>query len=290
MGSRVGVPVRVRRVSSELRELRLRSGLGAEEVSAALGMSMSKLSRMENGQRGLQTDDVSALLGLYRVPAQRREELLDLVRNAAQPNWWRVQDGRLPGMWEDVIRFEREAESIVNYETTLIPGLLQTAEYASAVVSGTDPDLNLAEVETLVSARLSRQAVLSRPSAPRLGAFIEQSILERPAGGPGVMFRQVRHLVSMGSQCNVAVRVIPTEVGAHPGISGPFVIYDFRSQPGLVYLENRASSAFLEESEHVAAAREAHRRLQHVALSEDDSVDLMNRIADTLVHGQGADR
>lgn len=86
-----GVPVRVRRVSSELRELRLRSGLGAEEVSTALGISMSKLSRMENGQRGLQVDDVAALLGLYRVPAKRREELLELVRNAAKPNWWQVQ-------------------------------------------------------------------------------------------------------------------------------------------------------------------------------------------------------
>ncbi|GAA2345313.1 helix-turn-helix transcriptional regulator [Saccharopolyspora halophila] len=266
----------------------MRSGLGAEEVSAALGMSMSKLSRMENGQRGLQADDVSALLGLYRVPAQRREELLELLRNAAHPNWWQVQDGRLPGMWEDVIRFEREARSIINYESTLVPGLLQTVEYATAVVSGTDPDLNVAEVETLVSARLSRQTVLNRPSAPRLEALIEQSILERPAGGPGVMFRQIRHLVSTAGQDNITVRVVPTEAGVHPGISGPFVIYDFESQQGLVYLENRASSAFLEESQHIAATREAHRRLQRVALSAEDSVDLMNCIAEALVRGQGA--
>ena len=102
------VPVRVRRVSSELRELRLRSGLAAEEVARSLGMSMSKLSRMETGQRGLFPDDVAALLGLYRVPAERREELLALVRNGANRNWWQVQDGRLPAMWEDLIRFEKE--------------------------------------------------------------------------------------------------------------------------------------------------------------------------------------
>ena len=111
------VPVRVRRVSSELRELRLRSGLAAEEVARSLGMSMSKLSRMETGQRGLFPDDVAALLGLYRVPAERREELLALVRNGANRNWWQVQDGRLPAMWEDLIRFEKEAVAIRNYET-----------------------------------------------------------------------------------------------------------------------------------------------------------------------------
>ncbi|WP_093423891.1 helix-turn-helix domain-containing protein [Saccharopolyspora flava] len=281
MSGRVGVPVRVRRVSSELRELRFRSGLGAEEVAGALGMSMSKLSRMESGQRGLQADDVSALLGLYRVPAKRREELLSLVRNASMPNWWRVQNGRLPAMWDEMVRFEREAYAISNYETMLIPGLLQTVEYATAIVQGTDPDLNFAEVDTLVTARLGRQTVLNRPSAPHFTALIEQSILERPAGGPGVMFRQLRHLVSAASQPNITVLVLPTEA-VHPGLSGPFVVYDFGNLPSLVYLENRGSSAFLEESEHVASTKEALRRLHEVALSAEDSVGMMNSIADRL--------
>ncbi|PKW19058.1 helix-turn-helix domain-containing protein [Saccharopolyspora spinosa] len=283
MNGRVGVPVRVRRVSSELRELRLRSGLGAEEVAGALGFSMSKLSRIENGQRGLYADDVAALLGLYRVPAERREELLKLVRSGANPNWWQVQDGRLPAMWEDVIRFEKEATAIYNYETMLIPGLLQTPEYATAIVQGTDPDLNLAEVDTLVTARIGRQTLLNRPTAPLLEVLIEQNILERPAGGAGVMFRQLRHLVSATSQDNITLRVLPSTVGVHPGMAGPFAILDFEKHASLVYLENRGSSAFLEESEHVAAAREALRTLQEVALSVEDSVDLINCIADGLV-------
>ncbi|WP_246155134.1 helix-turn-helix domain-containing protein [Saccharopolyspora hirsuta] len=270
-------------MSSELRELRLRNGLPAEEVAGALGFSMSKLSRIENGQRGLYADDVAALLGLYRVPSERREELLNLVRTASSPNWWQVQDGRLPAMWEDVIRFEKEATAIYNYETMLIPGLLQTSEYATAIVQGTDPDLNLAEVDTLVTARMGRQTLLNRPTAPMLEVLVEQSILERPAGGPGVMYRQLRHLVSATSQDNVTLRVLPSALGVHPGMAGPFVVLDFEKHPSLVYLENRGSSAFLEEPEHVAAAKEALQTLQDVALSVEDSVDLINGIAERLV-------
>jgi hypothetical protein len=193
-------------------------------------------------------------------------------------------------MWDEMVRFEREARAIFNYETMLVPGLLQTAEYATAIVQGTDPDLNLAEVDTLVTARLGRQTVLNRPSGPHLNALIEQSILERPAGGPGVMFRQLRHLVSAASQPNITVRVLPTEVAVHPGLSGPFVIYDFENLPSLVYLENRGSSAFLEEAEHVASTRESLRRLHEVALSAEDSVAMMNSIADELARGQGVAR
>jgi transcriptional regulator with XRE-family HTH domain len=283
MSGRVGVPVRVRRVSSELRELRLRSGLGAEEVAGALGMSMSKLSRMESGQRGLQADDVSALLGLYRVPARRREELLSLVRNASMPNWWQVQEGRLPALWEEAIRFEREAAAIYNYETSLIPGMLQTGSYASALVSGIDPDLNIAEVETLVTSRLSRQNVLNRSNAPYFEALIERNTLERPIGDSAVMYQQLRHLVSAARRENISVRVVEPRVGAHPGLAGPFVVFDFVDHPSLVCMENRASSAFLEEAQYVAAAREALRRLHEVALAEEDSIALITAIADGLV-------
>ncbi|GAA4618374.1 DUF5753 domain-containing protein [Saccharopolyspora hordei] len=165
----------------------------------------------------------------------------------------------------------------------LIPGLLQTSEYATAVVQGTGPDLNLTEVDTLVTARMGRQTLLNRPTAPKFEALIEQSILERPAGGPGVMYRQLRHLVSATSHDNVTLRVLPTSVGVHPGMAGPFVVLDFEKHPSLVYLENRGSSAFLEEPEHVAAAKEALRALQNVALSVDDSVDLISGVAERLV-------
>jgi transcriptional regulator with XRE-family HTH domain len=282
MNGRTGVPVRVRRVSSELRELRLRSGLGAEEVAGALGMSMSKLSRIENGQRGLQADDVSALLGLYRVPAQRREELLALVRSGSAPNWWQVQNGRLPAMWPDVIRFEKEALAIRNYETMFIPGLLQTSEYVGAIGRGTQPDIGVDELDALVSARLGRQALLSRTDAPELEVLIEQIALERPVGSADIMYRQLRHLMNSAACDNIVIRILPTALGAHPGMEGPFVLLEFASQSTLVYLEHRGNSAFLETAEHVAATTLTLEWLRDKALPPEDSVELIAAIAQSL--------
>ncbi|MGW5647159.1 helix-turn-helix domain-containing protein [Saccharopolyspora sp. NPDC003752] len=281
MNGRVGVPVRVRRVSSELRELRLRSGLGAEEVAGALGFSMSKLSRIENGQRGLYADDVSALLGLYRVPAERREELLRIVRTTSNPNWWQVQDGRLPAL-EDLIRFENEAVAFHNYETMLVPGLLQTSEYAAALCDGSGRNFTAAEVHQFVSARMARQTVLHSAAAANFVFLIEQTALERPVGGPGIMYRQLKHLHSSSSRDNVTLRVVPTSAGAHPGFDGPFVLLEFKSHEDLVHVECRGSTSFLEEVEHVAAARDALGRLCEVALSPEDSAELISQSADGL--------
>lgn len=282
MVRRNGIPVRVRRVSSELKELRLRSGLSAEEVASALGISMSKLSRMESGQRGLCVDDVSALLGLYRVPALRRDELLALVRSGADRNWWQVKGPHLPEMWDDLVRFEQEAVSVHNYETMVVPGLLQTSEYAAAIAEGTDPALSPAEVDSIVVARTARQKVLHASAAPTFDFLIEQSALERVVGGRGLMYRQIRHLISAASRDNVAVHLLPSSLGAHPGMEGPFVLMAFRNHADLVHLENRSSSAFLEEVEHVVLAKNSLSRLHDVALSAGDSIEFMATIAAEL--------
>ncbi|MBQ6643681.1 MAG: helix-turn-helix transcriptional regulator [Saccharopolyspora sp.] len=282
MVRRNGIPVRVRRVSSELKELRLRSGLSAEEVASALGISMSKLSRMETGQRGLYADDVSALLGLYHVPWQRRAEILALVRSGADRNWWQVRDGRLPQMWQDLIRFEKDATAIHNYESLVIPGLLQTSEYAAAISEGTDDGLTPAQVDALVGARMSRQTVLHAPRDPQFEFLLEEALLRRPVGTAGLMYRQLRHLITVGGRSNVEVRVLPTSAGVHAGLEGPFVLLEFRDHPALVYLENRWSSAFLEEPEHVAGARECLRSLHDVALPEPASLEFVASIADEL--------
>lgn len=282
MVRRNGIPVRVRRVSSELKELRLRSGLSAEEVASALGISMSKLSRMETGQRGLCVDDVSALLGLYRVPALRRDELLALVRSGANRNWWQVKGPHLPEMWDDLVRFEKEAAAVHNYETMVVPGLLQTSEYAAAIAEGTDPDLTPAEVDSIVVARMARQKVLHSSAAPTFDFLIEQSVLERVVASCGLMYRQIRHLISAATRDNVVVRLTPSSLGAHPGMEGPFVLMEFRNHADLVHLENRSSSAFLEEAEHVAVAKNSLSRLHDVALSAGESIEFMATIAAEL--------
>lgn len=281
MSGRVGVPVRVRRVSSELRELLLRSGLGAEEVAGALGMSMSKLSRMESGQRGLQADDVSALLGLYRVPAKRREELLALVRDATKPNWWQVQDGRLPQL-NELVCFENSAVAFRNYETILIPGLVQTAEYLVAVAEASGGRYTEPEIDLLVRARADRQHILRTRPQQQFEFLVEQSVLERCTGGPGVMFRQLRHLSSMLSRENVDIRVLPSSLGAHPGMDGPFVLLEFENHQDLVFLENRAATSYLEEPQYIAEAKDVMASLRRLALAPRESAAFIAELADGL--------
>ncbi|MGJ7906530.1 helix-turn-helix domain-containing protein [Actinopolyspora sp. H202] len=280
MERRSGIPARVRRVSGELRELRARNGLSAAEVSRSLGISMSKLSRMETGTRGLAADDVAALLGLYRVPSQRREEILALVRNGTDRNWWQVQHAALPAMWQDLMRFETEATAIHSWESQAVPGLLQTDEYAEAVIRGTTHGLPEREVRRLVEARIGRQTVLLGSRAPRLEVLLDEPVLRRPTADPGVMRRQLLRLAESNLRPNVTVRVVPQRAGIHPGMEGPFVLLDFPKQPNLVYLEHRGNSAFLEQPEHVDAAERSLWRLRELAFTPDDSSEIIARLAD----------
>jgi hypothetical protein len=274
--------VRSRRVSGELRRLRARSGHTCKTAGAALGISPSKISRIETGRIGLQADEVAALLGLYQASKPLREELLELVRRAAEPGWWQVQGSRLPELWQELIDFERSATAITNYEPLLIPGLLQTAEYAGALIAAANPALSEDEVETLVAARTARQALLGRPRSPRLLALLEEGVLRRVVGDPGLMRRQVRHLEDAATRPNVTVQVVPTAAGAHPGLEGPFVILEFDGDPTIVHLETRRGSACLDEDEDIEATTIALQHLQQVALSPDDSLALLAKVAHEL--------
>ncbi len=274
--------MRSRRVAGELRRLRARSGYSCATVGAALGISASKISRIETGRIGLQADEVAALLGFYQVAKPLREELLELVRRAAEPGWWQVQGSRLPELWQELIDIERSATAIINYEPLLIPGLLQTADYAGALIAATNPALSEDEVETRVAARIARQALLGRTRPPRLLVLLEEGVLRRAVGDPGLMRRQVRHLEDAATRPNVTIQVVPTAAGAHPGLGGPFVILEFDGDPTIVHLENRRGSAFLEEDEDVAETMLALRHLQQIALSPDDSLALLADVAREL--------
>jgi transcriptional regulator with XRE-family HTH domain len=277
------VPVRVRRVSGELRELRLRHGLGAHDVARSMGISPSKLSRMERGNRGLDADDVSALLGLYRVPRAHRSKLLALVREGVEPNWWQLLDSRLPVTWQDLARFESEAAAIHSYETMMIPGLLQTAEYMTTLAHAMYDDVTKEETDRLVAARTERQRLLKKRDAPELCFFIEETVLRRRTGDPGVMCRQLQHLVGVAGYQKVDLRIVPLSAGLHAGADGSFLVLHFADQPSLLYVAQRSNAAFVEETAHVAAAVKSLRRLRSVALSREDSVDLIASLGNELL-------
>ncbi|GAB2683012.1 helix-turn-helix transcriptional regulator [Saccharopolyspora gloriosae] len=275
------VPVRTRRVASRIRQLRERSGLGAQEVSQALGISMSKISRMESGHRGLNADDVAAMLGLYRVPTAERAEVLELVRHGGDRNWWSVRPGdpeSVVSAWGTIRNFEYEATSLSVYQTMFVPGLLQTPDYVAAVadaVASLNPSVDL---DALLKQRVERQTLLL--SSRQFEFLIEEAVLQRPVGGAEVMYHQLRRIAAVAARPNVNVQVLKVGVGAHAGIDGQFSHLEFADHADLVLCENIGSSSYVEEANIVADAAEVLRRLRKTALPTDESVELIRYTAD----------
>jgi hypothetical protein len=230
---------------------------------------------METGDRGLYVDDVAALLGLYHVPAKSREQLLELVRNGGDPNWWQLKPSDLPTEWRDLMALEADATAITNFEPLVIPGLLLTPEYATALISGCNIDLPEAEVNTLAATRMGRQTLLTKRNAPKLHAIVDEMALRRPVGTHGVMQRQLHHLMAGAQRPNITLQVLPFAIGATPGLEGPIVILDLADGRSVVHFEARRAGAFLSEEPHIRASRLAMRKLKAIALAPEQSLRLI---------------
>ncbi|MEQ4303737.1 helix-turn-helix transcriptional regulator [Plantactinospora sp. B6F1] len=265
-----------RGLGGELRQLRQDRRLTAASVTKQLGWQPSRLSRMETGQQGIHLEDVAALLVVYGVTGEERKRLLGLVERAKDTGWWEVL-GNLPAESRTLIRLEAEATAIVNWQPLLVPGLLQTADYARAVMNGCG--VGEADAQTRVAARLGRQAILTRAEPPKLNVLLDEMVLRRVLGSPRVMVRQLRHLVEAAERPNVTLRVVPFELGAHTGLDGPIVLLDFARNRSVVHLEHKMSGLFLDEPERVALFRQETDRLAEVALSAAESVEFVARVA-----------
>jgi len=270
--------VRSRTVSHELRTLRETRGLSCADVAKVLGVSASKISRIETGNSGLQPDDVSALLGFYQVPGPRRQELLGLLRRGEEKGWWERQAG-LPQLWRALIDFENKATRIQTYHALMIPGLLQTAEYCEAILKATDDTLTNAELGNLTASRMARQIVLTKSNAPQYLAIIHEVALRMSVGPRGVMKRQLQHLLTIAERPNINLRVLSTAAGANVGLRGPFMILEFADEPALVHLENQITGMFLEEEADLAGFRVALRNILSVSLAPTATAELIGSIA-----------
>jgi transcriptional regulator with XRE-family HTH domain len=275
--------IRSRQVAAELRKLRLDAGLTTGEAGKRLGVSQSKISRIETGALGLKPDEVAAMLGLYHVPVDRREEIMDLVRHAEEPGWWQAYGERLSKDWKTLIELESTASAMLNYQPLMLPGLVQTPEHARHIIRGvSERDLSDVELETLVAARMARQGILGKPHAPNLHVLLYEPALRIQVGGPDALRRQLRYLAELAQRPNITVQVVPLSAGVHPGIEGAFMIMEFVGEPTLIYLENRVSSIFLEEDRHIDAYRVAWQRILTVALSPVDSTEFIQSAAAEL--------
>lgn len=252
------------------------------QVAAMLGMSQSKLSRMETGARGLNVDDVAALLGLYRVHERRREELLDLVRRSDERGvWYSKAANNITEIGHTLFDFERRATRIQNFQDHLIPGLLQTPEYTAAIIQGMNKTISDAELESLVKARVSRQAVLSRKDFHFL-AVIDELAMHRVTSDHGIVRRQLRRLVDEADRPNVTIRVVPMQVGPYAGCQGPFLMLDFADEPSAVFVGNHHTGLLLEDPQDIAGYRVAITSILAETLPPAESVALIARRAEHL--------
>lgn len=282
MGRRKGVSVRQRRVSTELRTWRIKRGLSCKEVAQALGWSESKVSRMETGERGLYEDDVSAILGFLRVPAEIRQELMNLVRSGVERNWHEIGDVPISKLVRDLIRFENEATAIYSFELMLIPGLLQTAEYARELMRALPGSRSDQVIESMVAARMDRQRLLDRANPPQLNMIIEEMVLHRRMGDSMVMYGQLQHLLAASARRHVSIRILPFNALVAIAAQGSVKILECPDQPPLCYEESRTTSAFLEDEEFIDKARVAWKKISVAARSEEDSRQLIAELASKL--------
>ncbi|MFJ9538994.1 helix-turn-helix domain-containing protein [Streptomyces sp. NPDC101225] len=281
-----GPAVRRRKLGAELRELRASAGLTSGEAARLAGWHQSKVSRIETGASGVKPADVRLLLDVYAVSdAQLRELLLVLAgsdESGGRHHWWHAYRGVLPPTYRDFISLESQASAMSTLETSVVPGLLQTPEYARAVtraaVGGPDDD----RLDALVEVRLARQDVLRSDRPLSLSAVLDEAVLRREVGGPDVMALQLRRLLDTAQLPQVRLQVLPFAAGAHVGVTGPFVIFSFSSTSDLdvVVLDHLTSSLYLERKEDLRAYSEAFKDLQSHALSPEDSLDYIAAIGD----------
>ncbi|MEU9245147.1 helix-turn-helix transcriptional regulator [Streptomyces shenzhenensis] len=281
-----GPAVRRRKLGAELRTLRTGAGLTSGEAARLVGWHQSKVSRIETGASGVKPADVRLLLDAYGVvEGQLRELLLVLAGSedtAGRHHWWHAYRGVLPPAYRDFISLESQASAMRTLETLVVPGLLQTPEYARAVTRAAVDRRDDEALDTLVEVRLARQDVLHNDPPLELNAVLDEAVLRREVGGPGVMARQLARLVEAARLPQVRLQVLPFAAGAHIGITGPFVIFSFPSTSDLdvVVIDQLTSSLYLERKEDLQAYTEAFDTLRIHALSPEDSLDYIAAIAD----------
>ncbi|MDT0435574.1 helix-turn-helix transcriptional regulator [Streptomyces sp. NPDC005840] len=282
-----GPAVRRRKLGAELRTLRTVAGFTSGEAARIVGWHQSKVSRIETGASGVKQADVRLLLDAYRVADPQQRELLLVLAGGDEGgggghHWWHAYRGVLPPTYRDFISLESQASAMATLETSVVPGLLQTPEYARAVTSAAVGGLDDERLDALVAVRVARQEVLRAQEPLRLSAVLDEAVLRREIGGPGVMVRQLQRLIEAARLPQVRLQVLPFTAGAHVGVTGPFVIFSFSSTSDLdvVVLDHLTSSLYLERKEDLRAYTEAFTTLQIRALSPEDSLDYIAGMAD----------
>jgi len=273
--------VRRRIVGAQLRRLREAAGVTRHAAGSSIGVGESKLGRIEVGRVGLEENDVKQLLGLYGIHNEdERDALLALAREANRPGWLQAYSGAMPAWFRPYVDLEEAAQVIRTYEVQFIPGLLQTEEYARAIMAQGASETSEAEIARRVELRLRRQRILTASNPTRMWAVIDEAALWRPIGGSEVTRAQLRALLASARLQHITVQVMPFRVGGHAGEAGAFTILRF-PEPELhdiAYVEQLTGAMYLErddDMDHYGAAME---RLCVQSASPEESMDLISKI------------
>lgn len=273
--------VRGRKLASELRRLRERAGLTTEEAAAQLGQGWSrfKVGNIERAKTKPTIAGITAMLDLYGVDSATRAALIELAKNAWRRGWWTDYSDVFKGSY---VALEDDAARIDEWSPQVVPGLLQTDEYAREIIrAGQRGDE--AGIQRRVQARMARKALLSRkdPAAPVLTAVLDEAALRRPIGGREVMRAQLHALLDAAERPNVTIRVLPFEVGTHAGLDGPFIILGFPEDiaPDVAYVGTRIGDGYAESNETVRRLKVDFEDLKSAALPPEGSTELIAAIA-----------
>jgi hypothetical protein len=270
-------------LGSQLRKLREAKNVTREEAGHIIRGSESKISRMELGRVGFKERDVADLLTLYGVvDEEARAAVLDLVATANEPGWWHRFNDVLPTWFQAYVGLEEAATRIRTYEVQFVPGLLQTKEYARAVVTAGAAGIGAEEIARRVDLRLERQRIFDKPDGPVFWAVIDEAALRRPIGGVEVMRAQIEHLIDLMRQPNITIQIMPFSYGGHSAEGGAFSILRFADTdlPDVVYVEQLASALYLDKREDVDRYTEVMERLCAVSTTPDETIELLRTIAD----------
>jgi transcriptional regulator with XRE-family HTH domain len=280
----IGPTVRRRRLGAELRRLREGSSLKLEEVADRLDLAPSTLSRIETGKAPTKSAYLTSMLAMYGVddPAAR-QVLVDMAREGHRKGWWSIYNDLLPSGFGIYVGLEAEASGVRVYEV-LVHGLLQTRDYAMAVLREMRPKDTQDKIARMVDLRMQRQQLLDQDPPLDLWLILAESAIRRSIGGSKVMRLQLEHLIRASRKSNVTLQILGFESGAHPGLVGPFTILEFpeRADGDVVYVESVGGMIFLEKEREVRACAEAFDRLRAAALSPAASVERIQKVLGEL--------
>lgn len=270
-------------LGAQLRRLRESSGVTREGAGWEIRSSESKISRMELGRVGFKERDVADLLTLYGVTEEHeRDALLKLARDANSPGWWHRYGDVLPSWFQSYLGLEAAAALIRSYEVQFVPGLLQTREYARAVVLLGHGAAGPGEIDRRVALRMQRQQLLHRDNAPQLWAVVDEAALRRPIGGAEVMRGQLTALIEATKSPNIRLQVIPFAAGGHAAAGGAYTILRFGDQelPDIVYIEQLTSALYLDKRDDLDYYAVAMERLCVEAEPPERTAEILGHLLD----------